>query len=239
MEGAVAPCPAILALKHIYNFTLMVDDAHGFMSMGHGGRGAFEYWQDKGYDCPLSEIDIFTATLSKSVGCTGGYVVANGIYAAQLQRQEVLLQQGRRETLASVALLRTLALIRKRLLVEDRMRQLKEKSLYVTERLSEAGCHILSTPGSSIICFPVGKFTTEAEHHFRRTNWCRNCTPSLKIPRRGFEVRLCRCLWSAPRHPSMVNSLQSIISVSGMADSFQGLSYASVHFLNHNLEGCS
>lgn len=158
MEGSVSPGPAILALKRIFGFTLLIDEAHSFMALGSRGRGSLEYWQDKGYDCPLNEVDIMSCMFSKSVGCTGGFVIANGIYARELERQGRLLQEQNVETLSTVVLVRILSILRKPLLIESRMRQISSKSTYVARKLSEAGCRILSSPGSAIICFPVGEW---------------------------------------------------------------------------------
>lgn len=149
--------PAILALRRIFKFCLLVDEAHSFMALGRGGRGSFEWWQARGYACPLAEVDVMTATLSKSVGCTGGFIVANGVYATELQRQATLQHEAGAETLSTVVLLRALSLIRKPRFIERRMATLEKKARFVAERLAEAGCLVLSSPGSPIICFPVGE----------------------------------------------------------------------------------
>nr|A0A3G9HHK2.1 RecName: Full=Aminotransferase ALT4; AltName: Full=AAL-toxin biosynthesis cluster protein 4 [Alternaria alternata]BBG74270.1 oxamine synthetase [Alternaria alternata] len=156
LAGNVAPIPAILALRKVFNFCLLVDEAHSFMAIGCKGRGSFEWWQARGYECPLSEVDIMTATLSKSVGCTGGLVMANKIYASNLQHQARLQREEGDECLSTIVLFRALTLIRKPLFIERRMKTLEEKARYVAERLDEAGCLLLSPPGSPIICFPVG-----------------------------------------------------------------------------------
>ena len=67
MEGSVSPGPSLLALKKIYQFSLLVDEAHSFMALGSMGRGSFNYWQDAGYECPLRSVDVMSCMFSKSV----------------------------------------------------------------------------------------------------------------------------------------------------------------------------
>lgn len=157
MEGALSPLPAILALRRIFGFCLFVDEAHGFMATGHLGCGSSQWWQDNGYDCPLSQVDILTATLSKSVGALGGFVTANGIFAPELNRQEAKMRENGAETLSTVALVRVWSLISKPLFIKERMKVLRIKSSFVWQSLTQAGCKMMSPPGSSIVCFPVGE----------------------------------------------------------------------------------
>ena len=156
MEGSISPGPAILALKRIYNFSLLIDEAHSFMAMGSYGKGSFNHWQDAGYDCPLNSIDVMSCMFSKSVGCTGGFVLANGPFAGELKTQGKKLINGKIEKLSTIILLRILGLLRKPMLIQHRMNLVQEKAAYVARALSAAGCKILSSPGSAIICFPVG-----------------------------------------------------------------------------------
>lgn len=158
MEGTVPPLPAILALKKQYGFKLLVDEAHSFLSLGSGGRGAFEHWQDQGFDCPLTEADLLTCTFSKSVGCLGAAVLANGEFARHLRPHVDMVSGPCGKGLASSVLVRVLQLLRKPRLIRHRMAMLREKSMYVAKRLASAGCQILGSPGSPNICFPVGGF---------------------------------------------------------------------------------
>ena len=158
MEGSMSPAPAILALKKIYNFCLLVDEAHSFMSIGSAGRGTFNRWQDLGYDCPYNGADLMTFTFSKGVSSTGGFALAFGdIHANALREQGRMIYSQGVESLSSVVLLRFLSILMKTRLVEDRMRIVLEKSQYVADRLKEAGLRVLAAPGSPMICFPVGK----------------------------------------------------------------------------------
>ena len=154
----MSPAPALIALKRIYNFCLLVDEAHSFMSIGSAGRGTFNRWQDLGYDCPLNGADVMTFTFSKGVSSTGGFALANGIHADALRKQSQTLDSRGTESLSTVVLLRFLSILMKPNLVEERMRIVLEKSTYVAAKLKEAGLRVLSAPGSPMICFPVGEY---------------------------------------------------------------------------------
>ena len=44
MEGDLANLPEIVKLKHKYNATIMVDEAHGIGVFGRNGRGVCDYF---------------------------------------------------------------------------------------------------------------------------------------------------------------------------------------------------
>ena len=163
MEGGISPGPALLALKEIYGFCLLIDEAHSFISLGSSGRGSFNHWQDLGYDCPLSKVDILVTSLSKGISCDGGFAVANGPFAKELRLQDKAWAARGADTLPTILLLRFLSILNKPLLVQERMRLVRDKARYVTAKLREAGLRVVSAPGSPIICFPVGKHTLYQE----------------------------------------------------------------------------
>ncbi len=67
MDGDVAPLDRIYELAKKYNAITMVDDAHGSGVMGEG-KGTVHHFG-------LSKVwDIQMGTLSKAIGCMGGYV---------------------------------------------------------------------------------------------------------------------------------------------------------------------
>ena len=68
MAGDLGKLDEIAALKKKYNFRLLVDDAHGFGTMGKTGAGTGEHFgvQD--------DIDVYFATFAKSFAGIGGFV---------------------------------------------------------------------------------------------------------------------------------------------------------------------
>ena len=206
--------PAILALKRIYDFCLLVDEAHSFMAVGSAGRGSFNHWQDLGYDCPLQEVDIMTCMFSKSIGCTGGFAVANGVYAEALEAHGDTLAERGVETLATPVILRVLSILRKPALIAHRMRLVREKAKYVAETLSSAGCKVLSSPGSAIICFPVGTVRQVALFHGAAMKMGIAIVGGVPpaTPMWGCRVRI--CIFATTTWPDIHHLLQTTITVS-------------------------
>jgi len=69
MDGDIANLPEISALCKKYGALLMVDEAHAFGVIGKNGLGICDH-----FNMPPSSIDILVGTMSKSIGCTGGFV---------------------------------------------------------------------------------------------------------------------------------------------------------------------
>ena len=68
MRGDQGKLKEIVALKSEYNFRLMVDDAHGFGTLGHDGSGA---GTEQGIQ---DEIDVYFATFAKAMGSIGAFI---------------------------------------------------------------------------------------------------------------------------------------------------------------------
>ena len=71
MAGDLGKLKEIVALKKKYNFRLLVDDAHGFGTMGKTGAGTGEALgvQD--------DIDVYFATFAKAMAGIGGFVASD------------------------------------------------------------------------------------------------------------------------------------------------------------------
>lgn len=71
MAGDLGKLREITALKKKFDFRLLVDDAHGFGTMGKSGAGTGEFFgvQD--------EIDVYFATFAKAMAGIGGFVASN------------------------------------------------------------------------------------------------------------------------------------------------------------------
>ena len=68
MSGDLGNLPGIIKLRDKYNFRIMIDDAHGFGTMGETGAGASEHFG------LMDEIDIYFATFAKSMAGIGAFV---------------------------------------------------------------------------------------------------------------------------------------------------------------------
>jgi len=72
MSGVQGKLKEIVALKNKYNFRILVDDAHGFGTMGKTGAGTHE-----AQNC-IDGIDVYFGTFAKSMAGIGGFVASTG-----------------------------------------------------------------------------------------------------------------------------------------------------------------
>ena len=71
MEGDLANLPKIVELKHKYNCSIMVDEAHGIGVFGDHGRGVCDHFG------LTDEVDLIMGTFSKSMASIGGFIAAD------------------------------------------------------------------------------------------------------------------------------------------------------------------
>ena len=71
MRGEQGKLKEIVALKDKYKFRFLVDDAHGFGTLGENGKGA---GNEQGIQ---DKIDVYFATFAKSMASTGAFVAAD------------------------------------------------------------------------------------------------------------------------------------------------------------------
>ena len=115
MRGEQGRLKEIVALKEKYNFRFLVDDAHGFGTLGKTGAGAGE---EQGVQ---AGIDVYFATFAKSLASTGAFIAAD---------QEIIdyLKYNLRSQMFAKSLQMQLVVgARKRLEMLKTMPELKEK----------------------------------------------------------------------------------------------------------------
>ncbi len=71
MEGDLCKLPEIVKLKHKYNCSIMVDEAHGIGVFGKQGRGVCDHFG------LTDEVDLIMGTFSKSLASIGGFIAAD------------------------------------------------------------------------------------------------------------------------------------------------------------------
>jgi glycine C-acetyltransferase len=71
MSGNVGKIDEVVELKKEFNFRLLVDDAHGFGTMGENGQGVGEY-----LNC-TEGIDLYFSTFAKSMAAIGAFIAAD------------------------------------------------------------------------------------------------------------------------------------------------------------------
>lgn len=71
MEGDLARLPEIVEMKHKYNCSIMVDEAHGIGVFGKNGRGVCDHFG------LTDEVDLIMGTFSKSLASIGGFIAGD------------------------------------------------------------------------------------------------------------------------------------------------------------------
>ena len=71
MEGDLCKLPEIVELKHKYNCSVMVDEAHGLGVFGRQGRGVCDHFG------LTDEVDLIMGTFSKSLASIGGFIASD------------------------------------------------------------------------------------------------------------------------------------------------------------------
>ena len=72
MDGDIANIPALAALCKTSNSWLMIDDAHGFGTLGQTGKGCLQHFSLSSADVP-----IYMATLGKAMGTAGAFIAGS------------------------------------------------------------------------------------------------------------------------------------------------------------------
>jgi glycine C-acetyltransferase len=78
MSGDLGNLKGILALKDQYNFRLLIDDAHGFGTMGNTGKGTSEHQQ------VMDKVDIYFGTFAKAMAGIGAFVASDKLIIKSL-----------------------------------------------------------------------------------------------------------------------------------------------------------
>ena len=71
MEGDLCKLPEIVELKHKYNCSVMVDEAHGLGVFGREGRGVCDHFG------LTDDVDLIMGTFSKSLASIGGFIASD------------------------------------------------------------------------------------------------------------------------------------------------------------------
>lgn len=137
MDGDIAPLPDLLSLAEEFDAWLIVDDAHGFGTLGERGRGSLEHFEQQAgaRGRPMhSERLIVIGTLGKAAGLAGAFVVAHQTVIAYLV-------QAARNYIFSTASPPAVehALITSLDLIENEVGQQRRRQLRVLQRQLESG----------------------------------------------------------------------------------------------------
>jgi 8-amino-7-oxononanoate synthase len=127
MDGDIAPVPELIALAERHDAWLLLDDAHGFGVLGAEGRGVLAHFK------AASPRAIYMATLGKAAGVFGAFAAGErALVETLVQRAHAYIYTTAAPPLLSVALMKSLELVRDE---EWRRERLRELVRLLSERL--------------------------------------------------------------------------------------------------------
>ncbi len=137
MEGDLANLPEIVRLKHKYNATIMVDEAHGIGVFGRQGRGVCDHFG------LTDEVDLIMGTFSKSLASIGGFIAADETIINWLRHNaRTYIFSASNTPAATAAALEALHIIQEE---PQRIETLWDVTRYALKRFREAGFEIGET----------------------------------------------------------------------------------------------
>lgn len=137
MEGDLAKLPEIVELKHKYNCSIMVDEAHGVGVFGRQGRGVCDHFG------LTDEVDLIMGTFSKSLASIGGFIAADSSIINYLRHHtRTYIFSASCTPAATAAAREALHIIQNE---PERLEQLWDVTNYALKRFREAGFEIGGT----------------------------------------------------------------------------------------------
>ena len=137
MEGDLANLPKIVELKHKYNCSIMVDEAHGLGVFGDHGRGVCDHFG------LTDEIDLIMGTFSKSMASIGGFIASDSDTINYLRHTcRTYIFSASNTPAATAAALEALHILQQE---PERIEKLWEVTKYALKRFREEGFEIGET----------------------------------------------------------------------------------------------
>ena len=137
MEGDLPDLPKIVELKHKYNATIMVDEAHGIGVFGRNGRGVCDHFG------LTNEVDLIMGTFSKSLASIGGFIAADSTIINWLRHNSrTYIFSASNTPAATACALEALHIIQEE---PERIEALWDVTRYALKRFREEGFEIGDT----------------------------------------------------------------------------------------------
>lgn len=137
MEGDLAKLPQIVELKHKYNCSVMVDEAHGIGVFGREGRGVCDHFG------LTDEVDLIMGTFSKSLASIGGFIASDFDTINWLRHtSRTYIFSASNSPAATAAALEALHILQKE---PERIEHLWDVTNYALKRFREEGFEIGNT----------------------------------------------------------------------------------------------
>ena len=137
MEGDLVNLPKIVELKHKYNCSIMVDEAHGIGVFGDHGRGVCDHFG------LTDEVDLIMGTFSKSMASIGGFIAADADTINYLRHTcRTYIFSASNTPAATAAALEALHILQQE---PERIEKLWDVTRYALKRFREEGFEIGET----------------------------------------------------------------------------------------------
>ena len=137
MEGDLANLPKIVELKHKYNCSIMVDEAHGIGVFGDHGRGVCDHFG------LTDEVDLIMGTFSKSMASIGGFIASDADTINYLRHTcRTYIFSASNTPAATAAALEALNILQQE---PERIEKLWDVTKYALKRFREEGFEIGET----------------------------------------------------------------------------------------------
>ena len=137
MEGDLANLPKIVELKHKYNCSIMVDEAHGLGVFGDHGRGVCDHFG------LTDEIDLIMGTFSNSMASIGGFIASDSDTINYLRHTcRTYIFSASNTPAATAAALEALHILQQE---PERIEKLWDVTKYALKRFREEGFEIGET----------------------------------------------------------------------------------------------
>ena len=137
MEGDLPDLPKIVELKHKYNATIMVDEAHGIGVFGRNGRGVCDHFG------LTNEVDLIMGTFSKSLASIGGFIAADSTIINWLRHNaRTYIFSASNTPAATASALEALHILQQE---SERIEALWDVTRYALKRFGEEGFEIGDT----------------------------------------------------------------------------------------------
>ena len=152
MEGDLCKLPEIVELKHKYNCSIMVDEAHGLGVFGRQGRGVCDHFG------LTDEVDLIMGTFSKSLASIGGFIASDKDTINYLRHTcRTYIFSASNTPAATAAALEALHILQQE---PERIEALWKVTKYALRRFREEGLEIGNTESPIIPLYVHDAFKT-------------------------------------------------------------------------------
>ena len=212
MDGTIPALAALHQLKQQYEFVLYCDEAHSFLSIGSGGRGCLEMWNDEHPKAPLPSnlIDLRTAALSKVVGGLGGVVFGSARFEKAIRARFNYLYERGEESVSTSTLVQALYVLGQPTRLTRQLRHLRDITVFCKKELQRFGVHVYGNAATPILPVHAGRPSMSAKLSYKLRQLGLLATP-ITLPAVKFWESRVRVTLSADFTDVHVNTLLDCI----------------------------